>query len=109
MTAIGRIEHSLQAAIARAEVPGCPPGLAAAMRHAVFPGGARIRPRLCFAVAHACGNDQPKTAAAAGAAIELLHCASLVHDDLPAFDDAATGPRCIGRSGSLWRSWRATR
>jgi geranylgeranyl diphosphate synthase type II len=44
---------------------------------------------LCHAVASACGDDEPEATAAAGAAIELLHCASLVHDDLPCFDDAA--------------------
>jgi geranylgeranyl diphosphate synthase type II len=60
------------------------------MRYAVFPGGARIRPRLCLAVARACAEDLPMLSAAAAAAIELLHCASLVHDDLPCFDDAAT-------------------
>ena len=58
------------------------------LRYAVFPGGARIRPRLCLAVAQACGEDQPAVTDAAAAAIELLHCASLVHDDLPCFDDA---------------------
>jgi geranylgeranyl diphosphate synthase type II len=60
------------------------------MRYAIFPGGARIRPRLCLAVARACGNDQPELADAVAASIEILHCASLVHDDLPCFDDAAT-------------------
>jgi geranylgeranyl diphosphate synthase type II len=54
----------------------------------VFPGGARIRPRLCLAVASACGEDDPAIAEAAAASIELLHCASLVHDDLPCFDNA---------------------
>lgn len=58
------------------------------MRHAVFPGGARIRPQLCLAVALACGDDDPALSAAAATSIELLHCASLVHDDLPCFDDA---------------------
>ncbi len=38
------IEQSLIAAVAHAEAPGCPPRLAAAVRHAVFPGGERIRP-----------------------------------------------------------------
>ncbi|TVQ34586.1 MAG: polyprenyl synthetase family protein [Geminicoccaceae bacterium] len=90
MVAIKRIEQTLETAIDRASGPGCPPKLAAAMRHAVFPGGARIRPRLCLAVAHACGDDRPELTEAAAAAIELLHCASLVHDDLPCFDDAAT-------------------
>jgi geranylgeranyl diphosphate synthase type II len=60
------------------------------MQYAVFPRGARLRARLCIAVAQACGDDAPELSDAAAAAIELLHCASLVHDDLPCFDDAAT-------------------
>jgi geranylgeranyl diphosphate synthase type II len=83
-----RIEQALAAAVASGEVPEAPPRLAAAMRHAVFPGGARIRPRLCMSVARACGRDDAALATGAAASIELLHCASLVHDDLPCFDDA---------------------
>ena len=83
-----RIENSLRAAVAASAGPGCPPKLAAAVRHAVFPGGARIRPQLCLAVARACGDGEPELADAAAAAVELLHCASLVHDDLPCFDDS---------------------
>jgi len=90
MKAITRIEQCLALAVASSEAPDCPPKLAGAVRHAVFPGGARIRPQLCLAVAHACGNDDPELADAAAVAIELLHCASLVHDDLPCFDDAKT-------------------
>ncbi len=90
MDVMTRIERTLQATLARADAPGCPPKLAAAMRHAVFPRGARIRPRLCLAVAGAIGEDAPGVADAAACAIELLHCASLVHDDLPCFDDADT-------------------
>jgi len=90
MEPLSRIEQALNAAVAQAEAPGCPPLLAAAMRASVFPRGARIRPRLCLAVAAACGEDQPLLTDAAAAAIELLHCASLVHDDLPCFDDADT-------------------
>lgn len=89
MDASKRIEQALAAAVSAAEAPGAPPLLTAAMRYAVFPGGARVRPRLCLAVARACGDDQLTLADAAGAAIELLHCASLVHDDLPCFDNAA--------------------
>ena len=85
-----RIEAALEAAIRAQEGASGPPRLAAAIRHAVFPGGARIRPHLCLAVAQACGADDLGLAAAAGAAIELLHCASRVHDDLPCFDNAAT-------------------
>jgi geranylgeranyl diphosphate synthase type II len=54
----------------------------------VFPRGARVRPRLCLAVAAACGDDEPALTDAAAAAIEFLHCASLAHDDLPCFDNA---------------------
>ena len=88
MDAVARIENALESALAQAQGPGCPPQLAAAVRHAVFPGGARIRPQLCLAVARACGDDRPELSEAAATAIELLHCASLVHDDLPCFDDA---------------------
>jgi geranylgeranyl diphosphate synthase type II len=84
-----RIERALHAALHDAAGRDCPPLLAAGIRHAVFPGGARVRPQLCLAVAQACGDDAPALSEAAAAAIELLHCASLVHDDLPCFDDAA--------------------
>jgi geranylgeranyl diphosphate synthase, type II len=90
MDASERIESTLERAIVLACGPGAPPLLAAAMHHAVFPGGHRIRPQLCLAVSKACGDQHPAAADAAAAAIELLHCASLVHDDLPCFDDAAT-------------------
>lgn len=90
MTVALRIESTLEAAVALAEAQNAPPRLAAALRHAVFPGGARVRPRLCLAVAEACGGGDTGLVEAAAAAIELLHCASLVHDDLPCFDDAAT-------------------
>lgn len=90
MDVAGRIERALAAAVGRSDAPGCPGQLAAALNHAVFPRGARVRPRLCLAVAEACGASEPALAEAAAVAIELLHCASLVHDDLPCFDDAAT-------------------
>ncbi|WP_276199521.1 polyprenyl synthetase family protein [Chelatococcus sp. XZ-Ab1] len=63
-----------------------PPRLLAAMRHAVLDGGKRLRPFLTVETARLFGEtgDGPLRA---GAAIELLHCYSLVHDDLPAMDD----------------------
>lgn len=88
MKPMTRIEQTLAVAISSGESPDCPPKLAGAIRHAVFPGGARIRPQLCLAVAQACGDDDPQLSEAAASAIELLHCASLVHDDLPCFDDS---------------------
>ncbi len=86
------IEDALDRALSLARSQQTPPTLFRAMRHAVFPGGARVRPRLFFAVAQACSPAQEldsPCAMAVAAAIELLHCASLVHDDLPCFDDAA--------------------
>jgi geranylgeranyl diphosphate synthase type II len=83
-----RIEQELELAVSRAGGADCPPILAEALRYAVFPGGARIRPRLSLAVAMACGDKNPLAATVAASAIELLHCASLVHDDLPCFDNA---------------------
>lgn len=83
-----RIESALHAAVDTVTVPSCPPRLIAAMNHAVFPAGARVRPRLTLAVAKACGDDDPLVTDAAACAIEFMHCASLVHDDLPCFDDA---------------------
>jgi len=85
-----RIEQCLRDVVERATSRGCPPKLAGAMQHAVFPGGARVRPRLAIAVAKSCGEDVRAISDAAACSIELLHCASLVHDDLPCFDDAAT-------------------
>ena len=90
MSLAPRIEAAVGAALARAGADRPPPRLLAAIRHAVLPGGARIRPTISLSVAVACGDDRPRTADAAAAAIELVHCASLVHDDLPCFDDAAT-------------------
>jgi geranylgeranyl diphosphate synthase type II len=87
---LARIEAALKTAVDRATGPGCPPRLAQALRAAVFPGGARLRPQLCVLSALACGDAHPALAEKAACALELLHCASLVHDDLPCFDDAAT-------------------
>ncbi len=81
------IEQALEAAVAGCDSPECAPQLAAAIRHAVFPGGARVRPRLALAVAACCGGGGD-AALGMAVAVELLHCASLVHDDLPCFDDA---------------------
>lgn len=88
MDANTRVERALGAALAYAESGYPPPGLADAMRYAIFPGGARVRPRLCLAVAAACGDRDLTLAEASAASVELMHCASLVHDDLPCFDDA---------------------
>lgn len=56
------------------------------MRYAVLSPGKRVRPALAMASAQAVGAD-PMKALDAGCAIELVHCFSLIHDDLPAIDD----------------------
>ncbi|WP_046864270.1 polyprenyl synthetase family protein [Microvirga massiliensis] len=63
-----------------------PERLTAAMRHAVLAGGKRLRPCLVVEVARIFGVET-KAALRAASGIELLHCYSLVHDDLPAMDD----------------------
>ena len=90
MSLLTRAEQALSTHFEQAAGVGAPPRLVSAMRHAVFSGGARIRPQLCMAVATACGDDTPELTNAAAVALELMHCASLVHDDMPAFDNADT-------------------
>jgi farnesyl diphosphate synthase len=63
-----------------------PPRLMEAMRHAVLGGGKRLRPFLAIETARMLGGAED-AALAAGAGVELVHCYSLVHDDLPAMDD----------------------
>jgi geranylgeranyl diphosphate synthase type II len=87
---LGRVDAAVVEALDRATGPGCPPRLAQALRAAVLPGGARLRPQLCLLTAVACGDAHPDLAESAACALELIHCASLVHDDLPCFDDADT-------------------
>ena len=59
-----------------------------AMRYAVFSSGKRFRPLLCLAACEAVGAPA-RRALPAACAIELIHTYSLVHDDLPAMDNAA--------------------
>lgn len=85
-----RIEAAISQAIAIGQGRGraVPGRLSSALHYATSPGGARIRPTICLSVALACGDDKPEVTNAALSALELIHCASLVHDDLPCFDDA---------------------
>ena len=85
-----RIEAAIAGALRIGQGADAPPRLASALPYAVNPGGARIRPTILMSVALACGDDRPGLSDAAAAALELIHCASLVHDDLPCFDDADT-------------------
>lgn len=63
-----------------------PPRLMAAMRHAALAGGKRLRPFLVIETARLFGRDNAAVWQTA-AAVECVHCYSLVHDDLPAMDD----------------------
>lgn len=64
-----------------------PARLLAAMRHGTLGGGKRLRPHLVTESAALFGVDA-KAALMAGAALECIHCYSLVHDDLPAMDNS---------------------
>lgn len=89
MSITARLDAATSLVLARAMGGSDAPGkLASALHYAVTPGGARIRPTILLSVAMACGDDRPRLADAAAVALELIHCASLVHDDLPCFDDA---------------------
>lgn len=66
--------------------PNVPAKLQEAMRYAVLGGGKRLRPLLVYAVGESFGADPEKLHAPA-AAVEFMHCYSLVHDDLPAMDN----------------------
>ena len=73
-----------------------------AMRYAVFPGGKRFRPVLALAACEAAGGNFEEALIPA-AAVELIHCYSLVHDDLPALDNDETRrqkPACHKRFGA---------
>ena len=61
-------------------------GLEEAMRYSLLAGGKRVRPVLALATARALGAD-PARYLPVGAALELIHTYSLIHDDLPAMDD----------------------
>jgi farnesyl diphosphate synthase len=65
-----------------------PQRLHQAMRYATLGGGKRIRPLLAFAAGEVAGADVERVATA-GAAVEMIHAYSLVHDDLPCMDDDA--------------------
>ncbi len=57
------------------------------MRYSLLAPGKRLRPLLVLAAAEAVGRDPDEPLRLAAAAVELVHCYSLVHDDLPAMDD----------------------
>src|SRR5512135_3189203 len=64
-----------------------PTSIHQAMRHSVFAGGKRLRPILCMEVGRMVASTLPKGIEDVGAALEMLHTYSLIHDDLPALDN----------------------
>ena len=80
-----QIQQDLQLALNAFSIPE---PLKGAVHHAVMLGGKRVRPALCYATSHLKPNH-PCFAAArrAAVAIELIHCYSLAHDDLPCMDN----------------------
>jgi geranylgeranyl diphosphate synthase type II len=58
-----------------------------AMRHSVFAGGKRLRPILCMEAGRMIAGSLPSGIEELGAALEMLHTYSLIHDDLPALDN----------------------
>jgi geranylgeranyl diphosphate synthase type II len=81
------IDHALDRLLPSAEQ--APISIHRAMRHSVFAGGKRLRPVLCMETARMIvGSGQvPQGVEELGAAIEMLHTYSLIHDDLPALDN----------------------
>ncbi len=75
------LEHLLPAAAQR------PTSIHQAMRHSVFAGGKRLRPILCMESARMVYGSLPGGVQELGAALEMLHTYSLIHDDLPALDN----------------------
>ncbi|MEO1090691.1 MAG: polyprenyl synthetase family protein [Pseudomonadota bacterium] len=80
------IEAELAAIVPEAGLEA--PRLGAAMRYALMAGGKRVRPLLTVLCGRPFAVPEPVTIKV-GAAVECLHTYSLIHDDLPAMDDAA--------------------
>jgi geranylgeranyl diphosphate synthase type II len=64
-----------------------PAAIHQAMRHSVFAGGKRLRPILCMEAARMAAGLLPEGVDELGAALEMVHTYSLIHDDLPALDN----------------------
>ncbi|MGB5326472.1 MAG: polyprenyl synthetase family protein [Pseudomonadales bacterium] len=85
-----KLGELLQARREQAETLAAQQGLFDALEYSALDGGKRLRAMLVYLCAHCMGDRSEASLAAAdcaAAAIELLHCYSLVHDDLPAMDD----------------------
>ena len=79
-----QVDEALDRLLPAAETE--PAAISEAMRYSVFAGGKRVRPALVVLAGEACGASL-RDLLPGGAAIEMIHTFSLVHDDLPALDD----------------------
>ncbi len=82
-----RTDRALDRLLPRADA--MPTSIHQAMRHSTFAGGKRLRPTICMEAARMvrAQDELPDGVEELGAAIEMLHTYSLVHDDLPALDN----------------------
>lgn len=80
-----RIEQALQSYI---DTDPSAPLLRESMAYSLLDGGKRVRPRLLLLVTDMLGGSE-ETAMPFACALEMIHCYSLIHDDLPAMDDDA--------------------
>lgn len=83
---VAAVNKTIEKLLPEADLAEAP--LYEAMRHGTLGGGKRLRPFLCLNAA-SLFNVDPARARRVAAAIEFVHCYSLIHDDLPAMDDAA--------------------
>lgn len=83
---VEKVLEGILSAVAREGETERPERLLAAMRHAALGGGKRLRPILMMEAAALFGRAD-RGVALAGSALEMIHCYSLAHDDLPAMDD----------------------
>lgn len=87
------------------------PDVLSAIHHGVLTGGKRLRPVLCVTAYGACGGDRSDAVYDLGAAIEMIHAYSLMHDDLPCMDDAElrrgrpTVHRVYGEESTMLAGW----
>lgn len=81
----GLTDRALEAVIPSVET--VPASIHGAMRHSTFAGGKRLRPVLAMQAGMTIAGALPKGIERLGAALEMLHTYSLIHDDLPALDN----------------------
>jgi geranylgeranyl diphosphate synthase type II len=81
------IEDVLNSRLPALPADNDPGRLVEAMRYSLLAPGKRLRPVLALAAAEAAGDFRDAAVLVAASTVELVHCYSLIHDDLPAMDD----------------------